>query len=288
MTARTIDQIHCIDTNQYGLAKRGAAYVIEAARVCLVETGTPKALPQLKAALEQREPAYVFVTHVHLDHAGAAGGLAAAFPSSTIVAHPRAIRHLADPSRLVEGVRAASPDLFPLYGEPVPIPEDRLYPAADGERFVLGGEMIVEALHTPGHAPHHLCFFERSTRTLFTGDAVGNHRVPVDVPLTVPPRFDPSAALETLDRLSELGAERLAFTHFGLADDPPARLLAGYADEIRAWFERIRALASKRSPEEVVAEILADSRYSGIEQADRFSIEMCVRGALLSIGPDPA
>jgi len=287
VTARAIDRIHCIDTHQYGLAKRGAAYVIEAARVGLVETGTPKALPHLKAALEQREPAYVFVTHVHLDHAGAAGGLASAFPSATIVAHPRAIRHLADPSRLVEGVRAASPDLFPLYGEPVSIPEDRLHPAADGERFDLGGGRIVEALHTPGHAPHHLCFFERSTRTLFTGDAVGNHRVPVDVPLTVPPRFDRSASLETLDRLGALRAERLAFTHFGFADDPPEELLTGYADEIEAWFERIRALASKRSPEEVVAEILADSWYSGIEEADRFSIEMCVRGALLSIGSGP-
>jgi len=112
---------------------------------------------------------------------------AAAHPNAIVVAHPRAIRHLADPSRLIGAVREASPDLFPLYGEPIPIPEDRLHAAADGERFEVGGGLVFEATHAPGHAPHHVCFFERSTRTLFAGDAAGSHGIAADVPLSVPP-----------------------------------------------------------------------------------------------------
>lgn len=276
-------RIECLDTAQFGSPRRGAAYLLNGNRLALVEAGTASAVPILRKAIGKRELAVLFVTHVHLDHAGAAGDLAAAFPNLTVIAHPRAIRHLADPSRLVDGVRQASPELFPLYGTPKPIPVDRLHAAADGERFDLGEGLIIEAFHAPGHAPHHLCFFDRADGTLFTGDAVGNHGIPVDVPLTVPPRFDWPAASATLNRLRRLRPSHLAFTHYGIADEPPEHLIATYERRLHEWFERIRQLRETGKPETIVRRILAEPKYSGLCPADRASIEMCVRGALQSI-----
>jgi len=278
--------VRTLDAHQYGLPGRGAAYLVGTGPVALVETGTPRAAPYLLDALDGLDVAYVFVTHVHLDHAGGAGAIAARHPEATVVAHPRAIRHLADPRRLVAGVRDASPDLFPLYGEPTPIPEERLHPVEDGERFSLGGAAVIEAIHAAGHAPHHVCFFERSSGILFTGDAAGNHGIPVDVPLTVPPRFNLDASIATLRRLRALRPTSLAYTHFGCTNDNPDARLAGYERELVDWFARIERLRWKRGPDEVARAILADPAYERLASSDRSSIEMCVRGALLPLEAD--
>lgn len=264
------------------MPERGAAYLVGSGPFALIETGTPKSAPILAAALKGLDLAFVFVTHVHLDHAGGAGAIAKTHPDATIVAHPRAVRHLEDPRRLVEGVRAASPELFALYGEPIPIPSEQLHAAADGERFPLG-DRTIETLHTPGHAPHHICCFDTGQRVLFTGDAAGNADIPVDVPLTVPPRFDVDHSITTLRRLRDLRPLALAYTHFGFAEgDADARLVA-YEDQIRAWFDRIRSLRTEHVPEEVTRIVLSDPKYARLEATDRNSIEMCVRGALLTL-----
>jgi len=288
MTPRALPPIQTFDTHQFEVPERGAAYLIGTGSVALVETGTPRAVPRLLDTLDGLDVAFVFVTHVHLDHSGGAGAIAARHPEATVVAHPRAIRHLADPQRLVAGVRAASPDLFPLYGEPTPIPERRLYPTGDGERFTLEGDAVIEAIHAPGHAPHHVCFFERSSATLFTGDAAGNHGIPVDVPLTVPPEFDRDAAVATLRRLRALRPTSLAYTHFGCADDDPETRLADYERKLVDWFARIEQLRRARDADEVVRAILADPAYERLAPSDRSSIEMCVRGALLTLENDAA
>ena len=283
MSPHAAPSIHCVDTNQFGLARRGAAYLIVGASVGLVETGTPRAAPLLIDSLQDLDLAYVFVTHVHLDHAGSAGALAVAHPDTTIVAHPRSAKHLVDPRRLIEGVRQASPDLFPLYGEPTPVPEGQMQAAEDGQLIDLGRGVLVEVVHAPGHAPHHACFFEHASRTLFTGDAVGNHDIPVDVPLTVPPRFDFDAASATLKRLRALRPKALAFTHFGLTTDHPQEIIDRYERALASWFDRMRDLRRGRSSDDVVNEILAAPKYATLAPPDRFSIEMCVRGALFSL-----
>ena len=184
--------IEIIDTQQFGLPRTGAIYLVRGASLALVESGTAISAGRTLTKLEELAvaPRFILLTHIHLDHAGGAGYLARQFPQVKIVAHERAIRHLIDPRQLVNGVRLAAPDLYHHYGEPLPIPEHQLVFVTGGEVFDLGSDVQIEVIAAPGHAPHHICFYERTSRTLFTGDAAGNWSNPVDVPLTVPPRFD--------------------------------------------------------------------------------------------------
>jgi len=115
-------RIDTLDARQFGQIQSGAVYLLHAPVPVLIESGTAASHDVVLRALGDVEPAYVFLTHIHLDHAGGAGYLARALPDCTIVVHERGLRHLLDPSRLIEGVRSASPDLFPSYGTPIPIP----------------------------------------------------------------------------------------------------------------------------------------------------------------------
>lgn len=276
--------IQTIDTLQFGRPSEGAAYLIRGETTALIETGTAREAPNLCKRLHGKRIDTIFVTHVHLDHAGGAGFLAADHPEATVVAHPRAVRHLVDPSRLVEGVRAASREMFHLYGIPQPIPENRIHAAADGEIFPFGSGLEIEAVHAPGHAPHHICFFERKHQVLFAGDAVGHHNVPVMLPLTVPPRFDRSAGFETLARLKALAPSHVAFTHFGMAEGG-RRLIERYEGALAAWLERIEGLASQGDEDFVTRSILSDPQHAEWSDVDRQVASMCIRGALATINP---
>ena len=284
MSATAPPWLQTIDALQFGQPRTGAVYLLRGDRSALIESGTASSAPQLVSQIEDEDLAFIFLTHVHLDHAGGAGTLAASHPKATVVVHPRGARHLSDPGRLIEGARAALPGLFDLYGEPVPIHEDRILAAKDGDRFDLGRGVVLEAIESPGHAPHHLCFFERSNRVLFCGDAVGNHGTPVNTPLTVPPRFDLSKGLETLRRLKGLEPNLLAFTHYGLAD--AAAILDDYRTRLLAWLEHVQEMRQGGAPEEVVARVLAEARFADLSPVNRMLVEMCVRGGLMSLEAD--
>ncbi len=264
-------------------------YLLRGAKTALVDTGTATAAPRLLEALRGVRIDYVFVTHVHLDHAGGAGHLARAHPEAVVVASPRALPHLADPARLVAGVRAASPTLSPFYGEPLPIDLERVIACADGQSFALGRGAALLAVETPGHAPHHVCFFEHATRTLFAGDAVGQHGAPVDLPLTVPPRFDLAASRASIARLADLRPRLLAFTHYGIAR-AVSGILKVYSARVDEWLARVVAIRAYLGPDPdaVANEVLADPRYASLSPASRAVAHLCVRGALLTLEHDDA
>jgi len=284
-------RIEVIDTLQFGSPRTGAAYLIRGSSPVLIESGTAASAATISDVFSEHaefaesgevSPEYIFLTHIHLDHAGGAGHLARAYPQAKIVVHERACKHLADPSRLIDGVRSASPDLFPYYGEPLAIPEHRLLPVAGGEVFDLGNDIRLEGIASPGHAYHHVCFFEPDSRTLFTGDAVGHWSEPVEVPLTVPPRFDLAQSLATLEALRQLRPEHLAFTHFGIADDALA-LIDRYERQLIDWFEDLRELSKDMPPAEIVDQVVGRAEYASLPKIDRDMVAMCVRGAILSL-----
>src|SRR5215213_11039602 len=144
----------------------------------LVETGPASCLERLTAGLKEHGVSHedvrqVFVTHIHLDHAGASGHLADLLPNATFYVHEVGHPHLVDPSKLVKSAtRIYGENMDELWGEARPVPEDRVVTLKDREEKEAAGGVLV-AHDTPGHAYHHLAYLEQGSGALFTGDVAG-------------------------------------------------------------------------------------------------------------------
>ncbi len=225
--------ITAVDTEYVRPGLDAAHLLVHGDRAAFVDTGTSHSVPLLLAALEAKglEPEqvdWVFVTHVHLDHAGGAGMLMAALPNATAVLHPRGARHMIDPGRLIEGSKAVyGEEAFnSLYGEIRPIAAERLRTVEDGERLSLAGREL-EFIHTEGHARHHYCIIDPAAEAMFTGDCFGISYRELDTaagpfifPTTTPVQFDPEAAHATIKRLLSYKPQRAFLTHFSCVAAP--------------------------------------------------------------------
>lgn len=206
--------------------------IVENDQVAVVDTANNAALPHALDALRQlglspANVAYVFLTHVHLDHAGGAGAMMQAFPEARLVVHPRGARHMAEPAKLFAAVQAVygEAEARHLYGDPVPVSPDRILSAGEGFSFELGGRTLV-CLDTPGHARHHLALQDTRSGCLFTGDIFGLSFRELDVdgrpsiiPTTTPTQFEPEVMHESVDRILACRPEALYLTHFSRIED---------------------------------------------------------------------
>ena len=248
--------VHPIDLHFQDTPEAIASFLVEGPDcLFLIETGPGCTLPRLLSGIETLgfDPSRiedVFVTHIHLDHAGAAGWWARE-NGSTVYVHPRGARHLVDPARLVESARMVYGDAMDtLWGEMIPAPEDRVQIVGDGETTLIGG-LAVEAWDTPGHARHHHAFAIEGT--VFAGDTAGA-RLPgceYHSVTSAPPQFDPDAYLDSIDRILENAPERLFLTHFGEVDDP-----IGHLQEYREHVEMASLFVRDRVAEGMDAESL--------------------------------
>jgi len=268
-----------IDSFQFDLPKTGAVYHIHGKRHALVDTGTSHAATRIREELGSHAPDFIFLTHVHPDHAGGAALLAQAYPQAMVGVHERGVKHLIDPSRINASVRASTGPLADLYGEMLPAPLERIVVLTDGECFDLGKGIVIEVIDAPGHAPHHLCFFERSHRALFCGDALGIWRREMHVPATVPPSFELKQSLATIKRLAEYQPEYLYLSHFGEVRDA-ATYIDRYDLLLREWVRRISELHRSFSDEEVIRKVLSAPKFQGLEEPLFLELKMCVRGVL--------
>jgi glyoxylase-like metal-dependent hydrolase (beta-lactamase superfamily II) len=261
-------QPHGITTVDAHYTRPGYAsvHVIERrGEVALVDTGTNASVPHVLAALTslgiaRSQVKMLFITHVHLDHAGGAGALMEQLPNARAVAHPRAAPHLIDPSRLI----AASRDVYGsdrfdhLYGALIGIEAERVVTTADGETLRLGeSELLV--LHTPGHALHHHVLYDRDASSVFTGDTFGlSYRQldgadgPIVLPTTTPSQFDPNQLLASIDRIVALAPESAYLTHYGRVDGV-VRLGAQLEDEIEKLVQIARSEAGSAERERRIA-----------------------------------
>ncbi len=222
--------IHLIDTLLGGRPGVTAAYLVTGERPALVDTGPRTSAPAVRAALAQAglgpaDLAWIVPTHVHLDHCGATGILAAAFPEATVVVHRRGARHLSEPGRLLAGSAAVYGRRWSIYGGLDPTPAARIAAVEDGHRIDVGPGRALEVIETPGHARHHTCLLDPAVGAVIAGDAVGvefpgSHLYPA-VP---PPDIDLAAGVRSLDRLAGLAPEHLLLGHFGPAPDPAASI----------------------------------------------------------------
>ncbi len=237
-----------IDTRMAGYDGITAGYLIRGDRPCLVETGTAPSAPVVRDALASLgigagDLATVVVTHIHLDHAGGAGDIAAMFPAADIVVHHRGARHLADPSRLMAGARAVyGAALDRLFGVLAPVPAERIIALEDTGTVDLGGGRRLDSHYSPGHAKHHVGLIDSDSGDLYVGDAAGVYLPETgDVrPATPPPDFDLEVALASIRKFAALEPSRLLFSHYGPVTSI-TETLERSVEEIKVWVEETRA-----------------------------------------------
>jgi glyoxylase-like metal-dependent hydrolase (beta-lactamase superfamily II) len=249
-----------IDLLHLGRERVIASYLLDTSDgPALLDCGAATTVDALKAGLAQRglslsDVRHLLLTHIHLDHAGAAGVLVREHPGLQVHVSPIGAPHLVDPSRLEKSARRLYGDSFDsLWGELAPVPEQNVH-TLDGA--VLG----LESFPSPGHASHHVCFLDPDG-TLYAGDACGVRVLPgrFVLPPTPPPEVDVEGWQTTLDEIERREPERLALIHFGVAEDV-SRHLAELRLTLLDWAESVEGGASE---EEFVDYALAQLSDSG-------------------------
>lgn len=229
----TIDYQHGISAIDSGFIRPWLAAVhliIEGDRAAIVDTATTTAVARVLAVLAVKGIAanqvdYVILTHIHLDHAGGAGRLLSKLPNAKLCVHPRGVRHMVDPSRLIQGTIAVYGEEYTrvVYGDIVAIPEARIMAMDEGTSVTLNGREL-QFFDTPGHARHHFCVYDSRSKHVFTGDTFGLAYRELEVdgrhsvfPTTSPVQFDPPALHRSVDKILALRPEAVYVTHFGQA-----------------------------------------------------------------------
>jgi glyoxylase-like metal-dependent hydrolase (beta-lactamase superfamily II) len=254
------------------------------AGVALVDPGPSTSLATLRAGLEQkgiapRDVRQLLLTHIHLDHAGAAGTLARENPELEVFVHERGAPHLADPSKLLASAsRLYGQDMDRLWGEILPVPADRLRILAGGERITAAGRTL-DVAYTPGHAWHHVSYFDPSSGIAFVGDTAGIRRGSgaYVMPAAPPPDIDLEAWRSSEQRILEWGPDTLFLTHFG-AFQGARQHFQSLMDRLVEWNRIVRrvlsdpALTDDQRRDTFVEEAFQDlRRLVGSVEADQYS-----------------
>ncbi|OQY40637.1 MAG: hypothetical protein B6229_01125 [Spirochaetaceae bacterium 4572_7] len=231
-----IDRENNIDIIDSGLIRTNFAgtYLLESKKeVALVEVSTSHAKSQILRTLQSRnikleQIKYLFITHIHLDHAGGAGTMMELFPNAKLIVHPSGSKHMIDPSKLIAGANAVyGEDIVRKdYGTIVPISSSRVIEAKDGEEFNLG-DRVLTTIHTPGHARHHMSIYDSKSQGIFTGDSFGLSYPEMTVngnkfyqPTTTPTAFEMDKMIASIDKMLNFKPKKLFFTHYGVSSNP--------------------------------------------------------------------
>jgi glyoxylase-like metal-dependent hydrolase (beta-lactamase superfamily II) len=232
-----------LDQKQRGFRNFISSWVLQTGTLNLLVDPGPKAtIPALVKVLSQLGIShldYILLTHIHIDHAGGAGLLCQKFPRARVVCHFKAIKHLIDPSALWEASKKALGPLAEVYGEIVPVGEERIFFAPEIKH---GAQSVVVCLETPGHAAHHISYIVGDV--LFAGEVAGvfqdlGYRGYYLRPAT-PPIFYEAPYVASIDRLAGEKAAYLCFGHFGAYRDA-AMILAQARGQLQRWLAVIKA-----------------------------------------------
>jgi glyoxylase-like metal-dependent hydrolase (beta-lactamase superfamily II) len=283
------DNIHYIDSLRLGNHSVSGIYLIVADGITLIEASTTHTAPYILEAARELgfgpdDIRRCINTHIHLDHAGASGWLAKNIPGIKIYVHERGIKHLADPTRLIESaqmVYGSVETIMEIHGEIIPVPEENLVGVTDTE-LDIGDGVMLKILEAPGHASHHICIFEPSTGCLFSGEALGHYHPEFDTltPAVAPPSFDLEASIETARKLRVLKPRTICFSQFGQRRDPET-VMDDWERQTILHGELIRdELRSGKGTGDIIDMLFAQLTQQ--PHSEEFS-EQSIRGMLMSV-----
>ena len=226
----------------------------------LVDPGPSSTIPKLREqlavhGLRVSDLDALFLTHIHLDHAGACGSLVRENPRLRVYVHSRGAPHMADPSKLLDSARRLYGDTMQrLYGDFLPVPQSNLCILEGSETLSFGSRQL-QVVYTPGHASHHVTYFDSLEGVAFVGDTAGiaieGH--PYILPATPPPDINLELWNTSLDTIAALEPKRLFLTHFSFSDHP-ARHIASYWERLLRWSELAAKILSEEADESQASE----------------------------------
>jgi len=286
--------IYEIDTFYLQREHFTACYLVENnGEIAIIETNTNHAVPLIMESIKTlgfspEQVNYIVLTHIHLDHAGGAGKLMLECPRAKMVVHERGVRHLVNPEKLITSVKQVYGEkkYQQLYGEIVPVNQERILVAEDEGSITLGGRKFL-FFETPGHARHHVVVLDNKSRSLFSGDAFGLSyprfifgQFRLAFPSTSPTQFEPEIAKETFKKIVDLGPSRILLTHYGSLEN-----IQDVYSQLKNWIDYSKKIALQRSYEgfegnelidvlrddiwDYFDKIIKNARGSGLSSEDR-------------------
>jgi glyoxylase-like metal-dependent hydrolase (beta-lactamase superfamily II) len=248
-----------LDMNWMGRPRSIAAGLLESdGRRAIVDPGPESTLATLRERLQERDISVadldaILLTHIHLDHAGATGSLVRENPELTVYVHQNGAPHIIDPSKLLASAgRLWGDDLPRLFGNTLPVPQENLRILEGGESVPLGARRL-DVAYTPGHASHHVSYFDNDSGVAFVGDTAGIRieNGPYILPATPPPDIDLGLWDSSFETILARRPTRLFLTHYGFSQDPTAHL-AEFRKRLHQWAKMTEDIL-RNSPDDTKA-----------------------------------
>lgn len=254
-------EVKLIDVSPLEYRGNVAAYlIITDKHTILVETGPARSYAKLLEFLADegisvKDLDIAVVTHVHLEHAGAASFLGRENPNLKIYVHPRAYQHLIKPAKLWAYSKRVFKEIADLYGRPHPVQSRSVAVVSDYESIDVDEDDMV-FIHTPGHTLTHLVVYLREHRYAFTGDAACLFYSNIIIPSTPTP-YDAQKSFESMSKLLRHPVKKVFFTHYS-SYEPGDRIIKVCLEKTRKWYEKIKELYEESdSPAKILDALLS-------------------------------
>lgn len=273
LATKIFEDVYMIDSGLLGIPRYTCCYLVVGDRCTLIEAASTSCastvLREIRAiGIKPTDVSQIVLTHIHLDHAGGAGSLSQVLRNARVLVHPSGVKHLIDPSSLLESARRFIGDrVVDVYGRITPIPARKVCGLVDGEAIKVDKDRSLVVMFAPGHAGHQICLVDRKNGAVFTGDAAGVklNGMSAPMPATGSPDFDLNMATRTLRRIRCLRPKALLFTHFGPAIDEVDRIIVDYSTILKRWKRTIAAaLTTDRPLEDLAREIVEHFALSNV------------------------
>jgi glyoxylase-like metal-dependent hydrolase (beta-lactamase superfamily II) len=289
--AKVSERVYILDTYALGQPGTVSAYLVKGPKPTLVDCGYASSYRSVLEGLAEAgtmpsDIRYVVPTHVHLDHAGAAGRLLKQMPNARVVAHEKSVPHLVDPTKLIESsTKVFGEAIMGLYGLPDPIQADRITAVGEESSLDLGDGLSATLIHTPGHAPHQISVVLDSTRAMLTADAVGivYPGMKTLIPTTPPPSFNPRDLVGTIATLRQMNPTELLVPHFGARKDVDW-VFERTTELVDRWVEEVKGLWKRGMSVDGATEVMQAgvSRDAGIADLPVY-VQVSVRTSVMGI-----